>query len=330
MSNRFSETMAKTPPATLGIFAVCVGIYALQISMDLDVELFTMCPRLVLYVHEYYRIVTSALFHGSLMHIGMNMLSLFHLSTLLEQRLGTLPHLVSTLGAILLTSLVYIFIAWVASVFTYDGWMYQHSVGFSGVLFHYCVLECNMASNTSRSLFGMIHVPTYLYPWALLVILQMFMPNLSFLGHFSGILTGYCQYYGLLDIMTVGPELDSWSACSWLAQRSNCVAAPSNNDNHHRTFQEPSAVVHSIRGGCRTACRFVGHILETFSVCLLGRGQRLNANIRLPQWTTNAISTSPTSSEGHVLGSALEDDEEWGGLPTMASLEREPLTSQIV
>jgi membrane associated rhomboid family serine protease len=333
MNNRLSETVAKTPPATRGIVAICLGIYALQVAMDLDLERFTMCPQLVLYIHEYYRIVTSALFHGNLMHIGMNMLSVFHLSTLLEQRLGTLPHLVSTLGAILLTSLVYISIAWIAStLLEYDEWMYQHSVGFSGVLFHFCVLECNLSSNTSRSIFGMFHVPTYVYPWVLLVLLQFFIPNLSFLGHLSGILTGYFQYYGLVDICTVGADLDSWSACSWLVQRPSFVSAPSsNNDNHQRVFQEPMALVHSVRGGCWTLWKTVGHILEAVSVCIFGRGQqRWNANIRLPQWTTTNADAS-TSSEGHVLGTtSLEDDEEWGGLPTIASLESEPLTSQIV
>jgi len=287
-----------------------------------------MCPRLVLYVHEYYRIITSALFHGSLMHIGMNMLSGFHLSGLLEKRLGTVPHLVTTLGAILWTSAVYLFVAWTASsAFGYDAWMHQHSVGFSGVLFHFCVLECNLASSASRSLFGAIQIPTYLYPWALLIALQFFMPNLSFLGHLSGIVTGTLQYYGLLDVMTIGPEADNWFPFSWLAQRPGFVPAPLSDI---RPFQDPSNLAHSMRGGVRTVVGMVKNLFEALVVCIFGRGHRLNANIQLPQWSFRSNTNEFPSSEGHVLGSSLEEDEEWGGLPTIASLEKGSLTSQVV
>ena len=335
MSNRFRELLGSTPPTTLGILAVCLSVYGLQLAMGLDLERFTMCPRLVLYVHEYYRIITSALFHGNLMHIGMNMLSGFHLSTTLEKRLGTLPHLMTTLGAILCTSIVYLAVAWTASfLFAYDAWMYQHSVGFSGVLFHFCVLESHLSSNTSRSLFGVINVPTYLYPWALLILLQFFMPNLSFLGHLSGILTGTLQYYGLLDVITIGPDLEGLPAISWLAQRlGGFVAAPSLSDT--AIFQQPNALLHSMRGGFRSIFRLAKNFLETFSVCIFGRGRRWNVNIRLFNWSSNSTSGAPaglssTTSKGHVLGSALDEDEEWGGLPTIASLEKEALTSHIV
>ena len=173
MNNRLSEVLGKTPPTTLAIIATCTVIYGLQIVMDLDLQRFTMCPRLVLYVHEYYRIVTCAMFHGNFMHIGMNMLSTFHLSSMLEKRLGTLPHLLTSLGAILVTAIVYIFIAWSASfLLGHDSFMYEHSIGFSGVLFHFCVLECNLVQSSSRNLFGIVNVPTQAYPWALLVALQ--------------------------------------------------------------------------------------------------------------------------------------------------------------
>lgn len=328
MTNRFQELLGSTPPTTLGILAICTGVYGLQLIMDLDLERFTICPRLVIYVHEYYRVITSALFHGSLMHIGMNMMSTFHLSVLLEKRHGTLPHLVMTLGAILWTSALYLFVSWMASfMFGYDAWMYQHSVGFSGVLFHFCVLECSLASNASRSLFGMVQVPTYLYPWALLVLLQFFMPNLSFLGHLSGIMTGTLQYYGVLDVITVGSDIDDYVIFSWLTQRPGFVSAPSSDA---RNFQEPVALLHSLRTGVRTIVRLVKNVLETFSVCIFGRGRRWYANIRLPCWDAGGSYSGLSSSEGRVLGTPLEEDEDWGGLPTMASLEKEPLTSDTV
>jgi hypothetical protein len=41
-----------------------------------------------------------------------------------------------------------------------------------------------------RSLFGFCNVPAAVYPWALLILLQIMMPGISFLGHLSGILCG--------------------------------------------------------------------------------------------------------------------------------------------
>lgn len=287
--------------------------------MDLDLQRFTMCPRLVLYIHEYYRIVASAMFHGSFMHIGMNMLSTFHLSSMLEKQLGTLPHLMTALGAILSTSVVYIFIAWSASfLLRYDHFMYEHSVGFSGVLFHFCVLECNLVQSSSRSLFGIVNVPTQFYPWALLVALQVFMPNLSFLGHLSGIITGTLQHYGLLGVMTIGRDVDEWPASQRLARIPGFVSA-----TDHRHFQDPEAFIHLMNSGCLSVGKVIGYVLETLSICIFGRGHRWNSNIRL--WR------STEKSGGRTLSSSLEDDEEWGGLPTIASLGTDSVkTSQIV
>lgn len=42
-----------------------------------------------------------------------------------------------------------------------------------------------------RSIFGLFTVPPRVYPWALLLVFQLLMPGVSFLGHLSGILAGY-------------------------------------------------------------------------------------------------------------------------------------------
>lgn len=200
--------------------------------------------------------------------------------------------------------------------------MYEHSVGFSGVLFHFCVLECNLVQTSSRSLFGIVHVPAQAYPWALLVVLQLFMPNLSFLGHLSGIITGTLQHYGLLSLVTIGRDVDEWPATQRLARIPGFVPATEN-----RHFQDPESLMHLVNSGCRNVLKIIGYIVETLSVCIFGRGHRWNNNIRL--WRSTEM------SGGRMLSSSLEDDEEWGGLPTTASLgtdsQSQPVkTSQIV
>ena len=66
-----------------------------------------------------------------------------------------------------------------------------NSVGFSGVLFSLAVQESYLAGTTSRSLFGMVNVPSKYYPWAMLVVMQVLMPNVSFVGHLCGLLIGF-------------------------------------------------------------------------------------------------------------------------------------------
>jgi membrane associated rhomboid family serine protease len=167
---RVNDALVAFSPTTMFFLGLGVVLYVYQtlIASNLELHRVTMCPRLVLYLHEYYRIISSSLFHVNLMHITMNLMSASAMSMMLEQRLGTIGLFLSTVWAILLSNVVYIIGAWLLSAtVAYDDLMYQHSVGFSGVLFHYCVLESNMGGHSARSIFGVLNVPTYVYPWVL-------------------------------------------------------------------------------------------------------------------------------------------------------------------
>jgi len=57
------------------------------------------------------------------------------------------------------------------------------------------ILQVNQSLDANTSLYGLIQVPTKIYPWVLLIILQIILPNVSLLGHLSGMLIGYaCKY----------------------------------------------------------------------------------------------------------------------------------------
>jgi hypothetical protein len=279
---------------------------------------------LVIYLHEYYRIITSTLFHGSLMHIGMNMMSTLAISTMLEKKLGTLRHVISTLWAILLTGVIYLVVAYVGYVLFNDvKLMYQHSIGFSGIIFHMSILECNLSPSQSRSIFGVFSVPSWLYPWALLIVLQMVVPGLSFLGHLAGILTGTLQFYGILDCILVGEaylhEMESWSALQWLVNRPNFAAAtPSGSSQSH---QEPSALIRSLWKGVSMVFKFIRDVLETLKVCIFGRGRNVNSNIQLDIGTHGGWGGGNTLGAGADDTRAIDDDDEWGGLPPMPAQE---------
>lgn len=150
------------------IVAVCSLLFVAQQILPLSLNQVTLSPRLVIRSHQYYRILTSGLFHANLMHIGMNMLSTVAIGTSLERRLGTWALALMVVWSMLLTPILYIAMAWLISVITAnDRLLNQQSVGFSAVLFQLLVVEVHSGTHGARNLFGMVSVPSYVYPWVL-------------------------------------------------------------------------------------------------------------------------------------------------------------------
>ncbi|KAJ0980058.1 hypothetical protein J5N97_015532 [Dioscorea zingiberensis] len=75
-----------------------------------------------------------------------------------------------------------------------DAYYNQYSVGFSGVLFALKVI-LNSQSDDLTYIHGLI-IPARHAAWAELILIQMFVPGVSFLGHLGGILAGllYLQW----------------------------------------------------------------------------------------------------------------------------------------
>ena len=301
------------PPCTLAAIGLNSALFVVQMVADINLQSLTLCPRLVLYNHQVYRIVTSALFHGSLMHIGMNMMSLSAIGAMLERRLGTMRLIATILWSIILTSLLHILACWLIYVgMGIVGPFVSHSIGFSGVIFHLSVLECNLGTHENRSIFGLFEVPSYLYPWVLLLVLQFIMPNLSFGGHLSGIIIGTLQLHGslrrLLPRENTLKSLESRLWMRWLSSWPSFVAT---------TSDDAAAVVSgaSLRQGVgRGFCvlwTFVFHFAETIKVAIFGRGNRVNENIQLGLWTPEPHDVSDYNED--------EDDDSWSGLPATTS-----------
>lgn len=78
--------------------------------------------------------------------------------------------------------------------------MFSSGVGFSGVLFTYAVIEAFHTTETTRSVFGLFSVPAKVYPFILLILLQIIIPGISFLGHVSGCIVGLLVVSGAMDI----------------------------------------------------------------------------------------------------------------------------------
>lgn len=313
--SRAAETLASIPLATLSIMSVCCLVYLYQFIFDPLMQDYTMCPRLVLYLNEYYRFITSSLFHGSIMHIGMNMMSTMAIGSSLERRIGTLAMATTILWGIQLTSSIYVFVSWLLYVtFGYDHLMLQHSVGFSGVIFQLAVLEANLSPDRTRSVFGFINVSSKMYPWALLVILQFIMPQISFMGHLSGILIGTMQFHGSLDIVFPSDEYlkesETFSSLQFLVNQPGFIKMPEAGSG---LGQREGSVGFFVAVGGSIAL-FVKNICETLKVIIFGRGERSNENIQM-----GGLGAAWGGSD------SIRDEEGWNGLPTIDE-ERERLT----
>mmetsp|Transcript_7872 Transcript_7872/g.14321 ORF Transcript_7872/g.14321 Transcript_7872/m.14321 type:complete len:329 (+) Transcript_7872:2-988(+) len=327
--SRSTDSIWSIPLATLGIMALCIFVYAAQVVLDLELHHYTMNPRMIIHLQEYYRFVTSCLFHGGLMHIGMNMMSTAAISTMLEKRVGTLQQIMTIAWAMLLTSSLYTLVSLFLHIFLgRNNLMYSHSVGFSGVLFHLSVMECNMTPHRSRSVFGFLSVPAYLYPWALLVALQMFITNLSFAGHLSGILTGTLQSFGAFDFLFVSQaylqEMEKWHSLSHLTTLPNFVATPALLETTVQQRDSPVRLLAAARSGLHLICTFCKNIAETIKVCIFGRGNDVNGNIQLG-WPSQTVSTEVTLA---VDNEGFNEEDDWVGLPPLSDTNRD--VSRIV
>lgn len=331
MTTRAQETLASIPLSTRIIMGICILTYGYQLLFDPPLQNYTMCPKIVIQDHEYYRIISSSLFHGSLMHIGMNMMSTMAIGSMLEKQIGTLMMGITILWGIVLTSTIYIFIAFLLYIlFGYNGMMLQHSVGFSGVIFQLSVLESNLSPNRSRSVFGFIQVSSKMYPWALLVVIQFIMPHISFLGHLSGILVGTLQYYGVLDKLfpsqTYLRERESSERFEALRQQPGYVAVPETSTDQRETPNIRAALLSSC--GCITL--LVRNVCETIKVIIFGRGAEANANIQMNELNSLTAAWGSSDDDDAAAGGAgtaldIADDEEWAGLPEVIQRSTEEM-----
>ena len=69
----------------------------------------------------------------------------------------------------------------------------------SGVIFALAACEAARGGGR-RSVFGVVEVPARLYPWALLVAMQVIIPNVSFVGHLGGLVVGSLEVTGWLAV----------------------------------------------------------------------------------------------------------------------------------
>lgn len=147
------------------------------------------------------------------------------MGTSLERSLGSfnLLYLIGVL--ILLGDTLYIAVSYLASLAGFPVLLSHCAVGFSGVIFGLIPLDVRASGGAQRSIFGLFTVPALYYPWVLLVLWQLLVPQSSFLGHLSGLAIGQLYTMGVFKLITPSNEtVQSWERGAVL---SRCVAIDS-------------------------------------------------------------------------------------------------------
>lgn len=271
---------AQLPLATAGVIGLCVAVQAFVFLFDPPLTDFTVSAALVLYAHQYYRIITSAYFHGGIMHIAMNMMSMMSMGASLERSIGTVQLVLTVLWQTLLTGSFSVGVCWILSMVLLDDMSYlkQQSVGFSGVLFALAVVDIHKSPVPTRSVMGFFTVPAKWYPWILLVLLQVLIPNVSFIGHLSGILLGTWQTYGglalLLPSQAFTREIETWPRLNFMTDHARFVTCPDGACENALTTSDLRRLGSDTLAGIQALLRMAFHILEAVLGAVLPRQNR--------------------------------------------------------
>jgi membrane associated rhomboid family serine protease len=176
-------SLPKGCPVTLILIAVNIVFFAGQFATQDTLTQFGLLYGPAVAQGEYWRIVSSAFLHGSILHIGFNMYLLYLLGPQLEQNLGSVRFSMLYFGSLLGGALAVL-------MFNFD----QPTLGASGAVL-------GLAGAMFIALWGR-GVPVKQSPAFGLVVLNLglplLVPGISFWGHFGGVAAG-----ALLAFVTV-------------------------------------------------------------------------------------------------------------------------------
>jgi len=218
-ADQFAKALAGRP-VDCAVMALCLWLYFRQSTGKVRVDDVAISARSAVGEGQGWRAVTSALSHGSIMHVGFNMMTLYQLKPL-EPGLGSARYAATSLALVVLTSAVACALQLCAArLCRRPGAVDQRAVGYSAVLFAWVVVAASQLGEFCPLPFAAsVCLPTWsvplpwgaslpglpaslavnLAPFVMLALMQVAVPNVSFSGHLAGILVGYPVAWGALD-----------------------------------------------------------------------------------------------------------------------------------
>lgn len=149
---------------------------------------------------QYYRILTATVTHLNIMHILFNMTSLISLAQQ-ETMHGTLWYAETTILLLLVSSFFWMTITHViVTRMNRPAFGQKLAVGYSGILFGWMTIaQLDNPEGHVEFLGYDTGIPYALSPFISLIVTQLLIPRVSFMGHLCGILAGYLIGWGILD-----------------------------------------------------------------------------------------------------------------------------------
>jgi len=236
LSTRFNVWLRTIPVITKAVLFVCVGLYLIGFVFGTFNGTVCYSSSSILNRKQVYRLVSGAWFHNGILHIALNMMAFLPMGSELERHMGSIQFMFTMLLFDIACGVIHLIISSVAfynPFFSYDNWMFECAVGLSGVIFALLTVSTNNSQSSTRSVFGIVQVSASLYPWVLLIILQLIMPGISFLGHLSGIIAGYLYSYGYLNKVMFSDSsirsMETSRSLGWLISMDGFISCPGSN-----------------------------------------------------------------------------------------------------
>ncbi|XP_021889495.1 rhomboid-like protein 14, mitochondrial isoform X1 [Carica papaya] len=180
------------PPVTAGLLAANTLIYLRpgffhHTLPSIDEVWFN--PHLIIKHRDLKRFFLSPFYHLGESHLVYNMMSLLWKGTQLETSMGSTEFASMVAALLAMSQGITVLLAKSLLFFNYERpYFYEYSAGFSGVLFAMKVV-LHSQSEDYTNVHGLV-VPARYAAWAELILIQMFVPGVSFLGHLGGVLAG--------------------------------------------------------------------------------------------------------------------------------------------
>lgn len=198
-------------PFTTGFFlTINIGLFVYYWQHQIDPSLVAVNVDAILQKGDFGRAFTGNLAHFEIWHLGMNMMSAQSLGgSVLEPSIGSIPLLLYTLSFLPLTTLVVVGIYQGLKKFSSYRTTIPNMVGFSGILFSWMVVATLQSSHPEPQC-PIFFLPTLCFetytvfgqkvsisPLIQLLVMQVILPRVSFVGHLAGLIVGFLWHFRL-------------------------------------------------------------------------------------------------------------------------------------
>ncbi|EPS71204.1 rhomboid protein, partial [Genlisea aurea] len=154
---------------------------------------------------QYWRIITCAFSHVSVIHLVFNMTALWSLGAVEQLKaigLGMEYYLHYTLLLVILPGLLVLGMYHIlVHKYKLEHFRRVIAVGYSCVVFGWMTILSTRQPSAKLELFGVLSLPISLAPFESLVFTSIVVPRASFIGHLAGIVVGYAIAWDVIHGM---------------------------------------------------------------------------------------------------------------------------------